>query len=89
MQVPLGQLAFFYSDYANAVKTSAAFDADLQSTATEKVSTAYAGLAALATRQVYGGLEVTVGRSSATVYNRTDILAWTKEIGTPVVSVFD
>ncbi|KAL8281193.1 hypothetical protein RQP46_006551 [Phenoliferia psychrophenolica] len=54
----------------------------LQKQATSTVSADYAGLAALATRQVYSGLEITIGRTSATEYNTSDILAWTKEIAT-------
>ncbi|KAM0751569.1 DUF1793-domain-containing protein [Meredithblackwellia eburnea MCA 4105] len=75
-------LTFFYNDYANAVSSSAAFDSALQSAGTSVASAKYAGLAALAVRQVYGGLEITVGKQSSTAYNSSDILAWTKEIAT-------
>lgn len=76
-------LSFFYSDYANALNLSRAFDAQVQRDATTAVSEHYAALCAIATRQIYGGMEITVGQSTTgTGYSASDIMVFVKEIAT-------
>lgn len=77
-------LSFFYQDYANASSMSAEVDSKLQEDATAAVTgnDNYPALCAIATRQVYGGLEITVGKTASGSYNSSDIMVFVKEIAT-------
>jgi hypothetical protein len=75
-------LSFFYSDFAEALALSNAFDAKVQSEATASVSAHYAALCAIAARQVYSGLEITVGKATDGSYNTSDVMVFVKEIAT-------
>lgn len=75
-------LSFFYSDYAQALALSSAFDAKVLSEATASVSAHYAALCAIAARQVYSGLEITVGKAQDGSYNTSDVMVFVKEIAT-------
>lgn len=77
-------LSFFYDDYATASAMSAEVDAKLQEDATSATpgNDNYPALCAIATRQVYGGLEITVGKTASGAYNASDIMVFVKEIAT-------
>ncbi|KAK9899072.1 putative glutaminase A [Cystobasidium minutum MCA 4210] len=77
-------LSFFYNDYATVSSMSAEVDAKIQEDATAAVpgNENYAGLCAIAARQVYGGLEITVGKTSSGSFNTSDIMVFVKEIAT-------
>lgn len=77
-------LSFFYNDYATVSSLSAEVDAKLQQDATAAAAgnDNYAGLCAIATRQVYGGLEITVGKTSSGSFNASDVMVFVKEIAT-------
>lgn len=75
-------LSFFYNDYATVGQMSAQFDSQVQSAASSSVTANYAALCAIAARQVYSGLEITVGKDSGGNYNSSDIMVFVKEIAT-------
>lgn len=77
-------LSFFYNDYATVSAMSAEVDAKIQQDAASAVpgNDNYPGLCAIATRQVYGGLEITVGKTASGAYNSSDIMVFVKEIAT-------
>ena len=67
-------LNFFYDDLATAASASAAFDAQLQADATKSINAQYAALCALAARQVWGGMEITIGRTASGAYDTDDVM---------------
>ena len=75
-------LSFFYNDYATVGQMSAQFDSQVQTAASSSVTANYAALCAIAARQVYSGLEITVGKDSGGNYNSSDIMVFVKEIAT-------
>jgi hypothetical protein len=77
-------LSFFYNDYTTASAMSAQLDEQLQSDATSAVpgNNNYPSLCAIVTRQVYGGLEITVGKTASGAYNSSDVMVFVKEIAT-------
>ncbi|KAF8300411.1 DUF1793-domain-containing protein [Clavulina sp. PMI_390] len=78
---PLSALTFFLSttEYNAAVSAAATFDAKVQSDGSA-ISSAYADILALSARQVMGGIEITISKSSSGSYNTGDIMAFMKEI---------
>ena len=75
-------LSFFHGDYATVSQMSAQFDSQIQSAASGNVSENYAALCAIAARQVYSGLEITVGKDASGAYNTSDVMVFVKEIAT-------
>jgi hypothetical protein len=67
------------ADYPNAKVRADAFDAQLLSDA-KNISSEYADLVALATRQVFGSIQITVSRDAAGNYNQSDLLTFMEEI---------
>ncbi|KAF7330323.1 DUF1793-domain-containing protein [Mycena venus] len=70
----------FINAYPTALATANTFDAKVQSDATSKVSTTYAGIAALAVRQAFGATELTISKASDGSWNKSDIMMFIKEI---------
>lgn len=75
-------LAFFHSDYANVSAMSASFDAQVQKDAVNAVSAHYADLCAITARQVFSGMEITIGKTTSGSYNTSDVMVFMKEIAT-------
>lgn len=75
-------LSFFYNDYSNVSQMSTSFDNQVQSAASSNVSDNYAALCAISARQVYSGLEITVGKDASGNYNTSDVMVFVKEIAT-------
>lgn len=73
-------LSFFYNDYEEVAQMSADFDAQIQSAASGNVTSNYAALCAIAARQVYSGLEITVGKDASGNYNTSDTMVFVKGI---------
>ncbi|KZV70718.1 hypothetical protein PENSPDRAFT_685287 [Peniophora sp. CONT] len=76
-------LSDFLSDYSNALNRSKALDDRLMQAATSFGGTAYADLLALATRQAYCGIEVTIGRNDDGSVNPSDLMVFYKDTGLP------
>jgi len=71
-------LEFFWSDYTASYSISNAFDLAVQEKALGLAGSEYAGLCALATRQVFGGIEVTIGKDAQGNYNKSDVMVFMK-----------
>lgn len=70
----------FLDDYDRSFTASEAFDASLNSNASA-VSSDYAALVALSTRQVFGGLDITIARDGSGTLNTSDIMVFMKNYG--------
>ena len=75
-------LSFFHSDFASVSAMSASFDAQVQADAASVVSAHYADLCAITARQVFSGMEITIGNTISGEYNTSDIMIFMKEIAT-------
>lgn len=65
------------TDYSNAVTRASAFDAQIQSDASN-VSTNYADWVALSVRQAFGAIEFTISKDSSGNFNTSDVLVFMK-----------
>ena len=74
-------IGFFHSDYVQALTLSQAFDAQV-SQAANAISADYAGLCAISARQVFSGVEITIGTTTSG-YNTSDVMMFVKEVGRP------
>lgn len=71
------QIAFFMSDYNNAVAAANAFDQQVRTDAS-KISSEYADLVSLAIRQGLASMEITVSQNADGSFNASDILVFMK-----------
>lgn len=75
-------LAAFHGDFAFSLQLSSAFDTKVKADAIAAVNEKYASLCALAARQVFSGMEITVAKSQDGSYNTSDVMIFMKEIAT-------
>ncbi|KAJ3793046.1 hypothetical protein GGU11DRAFT_437691 [Lentinula aff. detonsa] len=73
-------MAYFMNDATNALERAKTLDNQIVSDASA-ISSGYADLVSLASRQVMGGLEITVGTDSNGRLNASDILFFMKDVG--------
>ncbi|KIK65886.1 hypothetical protein GYMLUDRAFT_1027569 [Collybiopsis luxurians FD-317 M1] len=73
-------MADFMSDAANALQRAINLDSQIVSDA-NKISSNYADLVSLASRQAMAGMEITAGSDSNGKVNKSDILIFTKDTG--------
>jgi len=71
-------LSAFLGDYSGSLQRANTFDAKVKSDAS-KISSDYAGLAALSVRQAFGAIEITISKNGNS-YNTSDVLVFMKEI---------
>ena len=67
-------------DYDRATNASSAFDAQISAAGTA-ISSDYADILALAARQVFGTLEITVSQEGGGSYNMSDVMVFCKNFG--------
>ncbi|CAG7953379.1 unnamed protein product [Penicillium olsonii] len=70
-------LSFFLDDYANALLESLKLDQELTTSSAAAAGSKYADILALSTRQVYGGIDLTIPNGSL---DTDDVLAFIKEL---------
>ena len=70
----------FLADYSNAVSRASAFDSKITSDAASVSSAPYGDLLALAARQTFAAIEITISRTSSGDFNTSDLLVFMKEI---------
>lgn len=74
------QIAAFLADYQDASARAVNLDNALISNATS-ISSEYADLVSLATRQAFGGLEISVSNGTDGKWNMSDVKIFMKDIG--------
>ncbi|KZV70717.1 hypothetical protein PENSPDRAFT_607034 [Peniophora sp. CONT] len=74
-------LSDFLADFPAALNRSRALDKNLTQAATNVGGPQYADILALATRQAYCGIEITIGRNSDGSVNASDVMAFYKDTG--------
>ena len=67
-------------DYSRAINASSAFDAQISAAGTT-ISSGYADILALASRQIFGTLEITVSQEDSGNYNMSDVMVFCKNFG--------
>ena len=71
-------LSYFYEDYSESLRISNTFDLGVQDTAIDQAGEKYAALCALAARQVFGGIEISIGLDAQGKYNTSDVMVFAK-----------
>lgn len=71
-------LSYFYEDYSESLRISNTFDLGVQDTAVGLAGEKYAALCALAARQVFGGIEISIGLDAQGNYNTSDVMVFAK-----------
>lgn len=66
---------FFISDFSRAASAAKNFDSKIRAAATA-ISSDYADLVDLSTRQVFGTVEITVGKDAMGNWNTSDVQAF-------------
>ncbi|KAF8508112.1 hypothetical protein JB92DRAFT_3121204 [Gautieria morchelliformis] len=79
-------MAQFISDFSRAASAANSFDSNIRNAAMA-VSSDYADLVDLSTRQVYGMIEITVGKDANGNWNTSDIQAFMNDAGGGVSTV--
>lgn len=74
------QILAFLSDYNDALSRSEALDNQLTSAASG-ISSEYSDLIALASRQAFGGIDITVSNATGGGWNTSDVMIFMKNIG--------
>jgi len=72
-------IASFLPDYQNALRSANTLDAKITSDAS-RISADYAAIVELSVRQALAACELTVGKDSSGVFNKSDVLYFMKEI---------
>lgn len=70
----------FLDDYDRAASAAAAFDSQITSAASS-ISSQYAELLALSSRQLMGNLDITISKIGSNDWNTSDIMIFTKNMG--------
>jgi len=73
-------VTFVLDDFDTALTAADTFDENLRKVSLSDV-TGYTALLALATRQVFGTLEITVSKSSDGTWNQSDVMIFSKNMG--------
>jgi hypothetical protein len=73
-------MAHFISDFSRAASAANSFDSNLRNAAMA-VSSDYADLVDLSTRQVYGMIEITAGKDASGNWNTKDVQAFMNDAG--------
>jgi hypothetical protein len=82
MRLKLCQIHDFLNNFANASSTAQQLDSKILGDAAT-VSGALGDLVSLATAQVYGSIQLTVGFDASGNFNKSDVMAFMKNIGGP------
>ncbi len=80
MCLTLSQIPDFLNDFANASSRAQQLDSKILGDAAA-VSGALGDLVSLATAQVYGSIQVTIGFDASLNPNKSDVMAFMKNIG--------
>ena len=78
------QLSNFLSDYPAALSRSQALDKNITQAAISVGNSDYADILALATRQAYSGIEITIARDDNGGVNASDVMAFYKVSAVPL-----
>ncbi|KLO07475.1 hypothetical protein SCHPADRAFT_881683 [Schizopora paradoxa] len=73
-------ISFVLDDFDTARSTADAFDQMINDISLSNV-TGYTDLLSLATRQIFGALEITIPKASNGTWNRSDIMIFSKDLG--------
>ena len=76
----LSQIPDFHDDFANASSRAQQFDSKILEDAAA-VSGTLGDLVSLATAQVYGSIQLTIGIDASGILNKSDVMAFMKNIG--------
>ena len=82
MPLTLSQIPDFLNNFANASSTARRLDSKILGGAAT-VSGALGDLVSLSTAQVYGSIQLTVGFDKSGNLNKSDVMAFMKNIGGP------
>ena len=85
MGLTSSQILDFLNDFANASSRAQQLDSKILGDAAT-VSGALEDLVSLATAQVYGSIQLTVGSDASGNLNKSDVMAFMKNIGGPGLS---
>jgi hypothetical protein len=82
MLLTLSQILDFLNNFANASSTAQRLDSKILGDSAN-VSGALEDLVSLSTAQVYGSIQLTVGYDASGNLNKSDVMAFMKNIGGP------
>jgi hypothetical protein len=82
MPLTLSQIPDFLNNFANASSTAQRLDSEILGDAAN-VSGALGDLVSLSTAQLYGSIQLTVGYDASGNLNKSDVMAFMKNIGGP------